>query len=164
MSNTAHSIILLRTDVYHADFQVLVKALDAEFWVRYPDTQQNFEPYNKVDDTARVVLALVNGTAAGCGCFRPMTLHTGVAEIKRMYVAPTHRNRGIAGQVLAELERWAREEGFAWLRLETGIRQPEAIAVYQKAGYVLIPNFPPYVGVQESICMEKKLAPYHRGV
>ena len=157
MNASNSNLTLLRTEITHRDFQTLVKQLDDEFWIRYPDTQQNFEPFNKLDGQARVVLAIVAGTAAGCGCFRPMKGEPSVAEIKRMYVAPAYRNQGIARQVLASLEQWALQEGFQCARLETGIRQPEAIAVYQRAGYTIIPNFPPYVNVEESICMEKKL-------
>ena len=78
-------------------------------------------------------------------------------EIKRMYVRPDRRGTGIASTVLSELEKWAREEGYEQSVLETGVKQPEAIALYSRAGYKHIPNFPPYVEVKESVCMKKKL-------
>lgn len=136
-------------------FQALIKELDQEFWVRYPDTQQNFEPYNKVDESARVIIATWSGQAIGCGCFRPRPGST--VEIKRMYVKPSQRGQGIAKILLQQLEAWAISEGYGQAILETGIRQPEAIHVYQHSGYRVIPNFPPYENIQESICMAKML-------
>ncbi|MFZ5973236.1 MAG: GNAT family N-acetyltransferase [Bacteroidota bacterium] len=148
---------VIRVTHDHPDFQTLITELDREFWVRYPDVQQHFEPFNKIDGSARVVLAYVATTAVGCGCFRPMNGAPRAAEIKRMYVKPDFRNRGIARKVLQELECWAVEEGFDEAKLETGLRQPEAIATYRKSGYEQIPNFEPYVGVDISICMRKQL-------
>lgn len=141
----------------HPDFKLLIVELDKEFWVRYPTTQQNFEPFNKVDSTCRTVLAYHNSVPVGCGCFRPK--EDGAAEIKRMYTVPAFRNNGIARRVLKALEDWAFTEGFTRSILETGNNQPEAIAAYQKSGYHRIPNFPPYENVIESICMEKNLRP-----
>ena len=80
-----------------------------------------------------------------------------VIEIKRMYVARLFRSRGVGKMILQKLEQWAKEEKFVQAKLETGIRQPEAIAAYEKSGYVRIPNFEPYVDVKESICMMKQL-------
>ncbi len=141
----------------HPDFRLLIEELDKEFWVRYPDTQQNFDPFNKVDQTCRVVLVYDQETAVGCGCFRSKPNQT--VEVKRMYVRPNWRNRGIAKKVLLELELQAIQEGFNRSILETGVKQPEAIQAYLKSGYQIIPNFPPYETVKESICMEKFLKP-----
>jgi GNAT superfamily N-acetyltransferase len=74
-----------------------------------------------------------------------------------MYVRPDRRGAGIASRVLAELEKWAEEERYTQSVLETGVKQPEAIALYLRSGYTQIPNFPPYVNVEESICMRKSL-------
>jgi putative acetyltransferase len=134
-------IVLKRTQYNDPHFKALIADLDKEFWVRYPDTQQNFDPYNKVDDNARVVLAYSKNTAVGCGCFRPM-MEQAVLEIKRMFVVSQVRGRGIARLILSELEKWGKEEGFSESKLETGTKQPEAIAVYKSAGYQEIPNYP----------------------
>ena len=139
----------------HPDFQHLISELDKEFWVRYPLTQQNFEPFNKVDESCRVILVYHDGRPFGCGCFRPKAEKT--VEIKRMYTVPDFRNKGIAKKVLSLLEEWAASEGFSRSILETGNNQPEAIAAYQKSDYHRIPNFPPYENVTESICMAKNL-------
>jgi len=137
-------------------FQTFCDQLNKEFRVRYPGSQHNFEPYNTVNDTSRVVIAYAGDIPAGCGCFRP-TEEKGTIEIKRMYVREDFRGLGIAKIVLIELEKWAVTEGFTHSKLETGVKQPEAIALYTRNGYQQIPNYPPYVGVDLSICMIKKL-------
>jgi GNAT superfamily N-acetyltransferase len=134
----------------------LIVDLDKELWDRYPDIQQNFAPLNFVDESFRVILAQDSERSVGCGCFRLMK-EKDVVEIKRMYVAPLFRSRGVGKRILSELERWAAEEGFVQAKLETGINQPEAIAAYEKSGYSRIPNFGPYVNMAESICMMKLL-------
>lgn len=145
-----------RSNNSNPDFQKFCEELDKEFWIRYPESKQNFEPYNKVNESARIMLAYDGHAAVGCGCFRPVTGLDGI-EIKRMYVRPEYRGSGIARRILSELERWAGEEGFSVSILETGIKQPEAIALYSRCGYTQIPNYPPYVDVKESICMKKEL-------
>jgi GNAT superfamily N-acetyltransferase len=74
-----------------------------------------------------------------------------------MYVVPEFRGRGISGQLLLELEKWAAEDGFRVIRLETGNKQPEAIALYLKRGYLPIAPYGPYVDEESSLCMEKQL-------
>lgn len=129
--------------------------LDNEFVVRYPFLQNVFTPFNLMNENARVVLAYDHTTSVACGAFRPMDENT--IEIKRMYTLPSFRNQGIGKRILMELEHWAKREGFSVSKLETGINQPEAIAAYEKSGYIRIAKFPPYVYVNESICMEKSL-------
>jgi GNAT superfamily N-acetyltransferase len=149
-------IHLKRTVSSDPDFQSLVIELDKELWIRYPAQQQEFAPYNKVDHTVRVTLAYLDNKPVGCGAFRP-TEEKGILEIKRMFVMPSARGRGIAKAILLELEQWGKEEGFTQSKLETGVNQPEAIAVYKKALYKQIPNYPPYADIAESICMAKAL-------
>ena len=74
-----------------------------------------------------------------------------------MYVKPESRGLGIAKLILSELEKWGKEEGFTQAKLETGNNQPEALAVYTGARYKIIPNYPPYSHIAESICMGKQL-------
>jgi GNAT superfamily N-acetyltransferase len=150
--------ILFRTTSQCHHFKQLVAALDAELWIRYPAIQQNFAPHNNIDDTARVVIAYSDYQAVGCGCFRPMD-QPGCIEIKRMYVSPDARGKGIARLILNELEIWAKSEGFRISKLETGFNQPEAISVYRRSNYEVIPNYPPYTNMTESMCMAKELAP-----
>jgi GNAT superfamily N-acetyltransferase len=96
-------------------------------------------------DVAVVLLARDDdGTALGCGALR--ALGDGVAEVKRMYVVPAARGRGVSRAVLGALEDVARERGWTTLRLETGPMQPEAIGLYTSAGYRPIEAFGAYVG------------------
>jgi GNAT superfamily N-acetyltransferase len=74
-----------------------------------------------------------------------------------MYVLPEERNRGVASQILHELEIWARELSFRKCVLETGKKQPEAIALYMRNSYIRVANYGQYAGVQNSVCFEKNL-------
>jgi len=78
-------------------------------------------------------------------------------EMKRMYTVPAFRGKGIATMVLRELEKWAAELSYMKCVLETGKRQPEAIDLYKKNGYKIIPNYGQYIGVENSVCFEKSV-------
>jgi putative acetyltransferase len=80
------------------------------------------------------------------------------AELKRLFVSPTARGRGVADAILRTLEEHAATSGVEVLQLETGPLQPAAIALYLKRGYRHIPRFGPYVDDELSVCMEKTLA------
>jgi putative acetyltransferase len=79
------------------------------------------------------------------------------AELKRVFVAPSARGRGVARDILRAVEDFARSQGVSAIRLETGVAQPEAIALYEKVGYHHIPRFGQYVDDETSVCMEKPL-------
>ena len=83
------------------------------------------------------------------------------AEVKRMYVVKSARRKGIGRALLAELERQARGFGYRILRLETGNRQPEAVALYESCGFNRIPAFGKYIGNPVSICYEKAVTRDH---
>jgi GNAT superfamily N-acetyltransferase len=74
-----------------------------------------------------------------------------------MYTLPDHRGKRIAAEILTELEHWARELNYTACILETGKKQPEAIRLYERSGYTLIPNYGQYAGVENSVCMKKVL-------
>lgn len=137
------------------DFIHLVQLLDADLAVRDGAEHAFYAPFNKVHMIQHVLVASENNKAVGCGAFKPYDKKS--VEIKRMYVLPTHRNRGIAAAVLQQLEHWAKEEGYAAAVLETGKKQPEAIRLYEKCGYTRIPNYGQYAGVENSVCMRKEL-------
>jgi putative acetyltransferase len=101
------------------------------------------------------LLATTDGKPAGCGALVPGDLNT--AEIKRMFVAESARGAGVGRAILAALEKAAQKIGIAVIRLETGPRSPEAIALYESAGYRRIPNYGEYVGDEFSVCYEKQL-------
>jgi putative acetyltransferase len=78
-------------------------------------------------------------------------------EVKRMFVVEEKRGQGIASKVLIELEKWAKELHYEKCILETGVKQPEAIRLYEKSGYRRIPNYGQYKDVAASVCFEKRI-------
>ncbi len=148
-------IDIVRTAEDNADFLSLVELLDAELRIRDGEEHGFYAQFNKPVGLGGVVIAFDDGEPVGCGAFK--RYEEGVAEIKRMYVKPESRGRRIAALVLAELESWAAELGFTKCILETGHKQPEAIALYRREGYSVIPNYGQYVGVDNSVCLKKTL-------
>jgi GNAT superfamily N-acetyltransferase len=147
------AIKLLRTDSNNADFRKLVALLDSDLAVRDGAEHAFYAQFNKIDKIREVVVAYENEKAVGCGAFREYSMDA--AEIKRMFVRPENRGRGIAGQILTELESWAKELNYSECILETGLKQPEAIKLYQKSGYEKIPSYGQYLNVENSVCMRK---------
>jgi len=147
---------LIRTDARNTDFLDLVSLLDADLAERDGEEHGFYSQFNKVDDSYRVVLLFENEVPVACGGMKE--LFSGTAEIKRMYVLPDFRGRGLARLVLEELESWAAQLGFEKCLLETGKKQPEAIGLYVKCGYSIIPNYGQYRGVENSVCFEKILS------
>ena len=148
-------IILQRTDASNPDFLELVKQLDADLVTRDGDKHPFFAQFNKLDSIPYVVVAYENEMPVGCGAIKKYADE--VVEVKRMFTHLTARGKGVASFVLAELEKWAVELGFSACILETGVRQPEAIALYHKCGYQHIPNYAQYEASVSSVCFEKKL-------
>lgn len=148
-------ITIKRTNSDNLDFQTLVRELDKELTIRDGDEHDYYAQFNKIDAIKHVVVAYENDEAVGCGAIKSFDENS--MEVKRMFVPETQRSKGIATLVLRELERWASELGFAKCVLETGYKQPEAIRLYEKNGYSQIPNYGQYVGMDNSICFEKKL-------
>lgn len=146
-------IRLVRTDSIHSDFIVLVQLLDADLTQRDGDDHAYYHQFNTIVNLKQVVIAYKNNVAVGCGALKPFGADA--MEVKRMYVSPAHRGKGIATAILTELETWVTELGFTRCVLETGKKQPEAMALYQKSGYQVIPNYGPYAGVENSVCFEK---------
>ena len=149
------AIKIIRTDSEHPDFRTLVTLLDQDLAVRDGEEHAFYSQFNKIDKINHALLAYVENQPLGCGALRAYTEDS--VEVKRMFVLPEHRGQGIAGAVLSALETWAAELGFARCILETGKKQPEAIRLYQKSGYEIIPNYGPYEGMENSVCMEKML-------
>ena len=146
---------LTRTNSDNPDFTSLVSLLDADLKVRDGDDHAFYNQYNKVAGIKNVIVAHLDGVPVGCGAFKPYG-NTQV-EIKRMYVLPEYRGKGIAQAVLAELENWATELNYTQCILETGKAQPEAISLYAKSGYATIANYGQYTGVDNSVCFAKTI-------
>lgn len=148
-------IKLIRTTSEHPDFISLVRLLDADLAKRDGDEHSFYAQYNTIATLKHVVVAYDNSKAVGCGAVKEQA--PGVMEVKRMYVLPENRKGGVATLILTELELWAHELGYKTCVLETGKRQPEAIALYEKNGYRITPNYGQYIGVDNSVCFEKTL-------
>jgi GNAT superfamily N-acetyltransferase len=127
-----------------ADVQRLADAQQADLRARYDGGLEPGTPPSAADLAIVLVAREADGTAIGCGALREIA--DGVGELKRMYVVPSARGRGIAKVLLAALEDEARSRGWGTLRLETGPRQPEAIALYTGSGYRPIGAFGVYDG------------------
>ena len=150
-----NTITLTRTDSSDNDYRNLVTLLDADLRIRDGADHAFFAQYNKSDDIKNVIVCFEDGVAIGCGAFKYFS--NGVVEIKRMFVRPEFRGKGIASRILLELETWASELEYTACVLETGKKQPEAIALYVKSGYTKIPNYGQYANVESSVCMKKEI-------
>ena len=148
-------ITLQRTTSDNTDFQYLVPFLDAELRIRDGDDHAFFAQFNKTDQIRHVVVAYIDNQAVGCGAFK--VYNEKIAEIKRMFVLSDFRGKGIASHILTELEKWASEVHYTEAILETGKNQPEAIALYQKMGYHIIPKYGQYENAESSVCMKKMI-------
>ena len=144
---------LKRTNSGDKDFQELVRELDKELKIRDGEDHSFFAQFNKIDMIKHAVVAYHDAKPVGCGAIKPYDGKT--IEVKRMFVPLEHRGCGIASLVLQDLEKWTAELGFEKCILETGEKQPEAIKLYHKNNYKVIPNFGQYANVESSICFEK---------
>ncbi|MBK8341588.1 MAG: GNAT family N-acetyltransferase [Flavobacteriales bacterium] len=146
---------LVRTDASDPAFQELVAELDKDLAIRDGKDHAFYAQFNRIDSIRHAVVVMHGTLPVGCGAFK--AFDGDAVEIKRMYVPPAHRRKGIASLVLRELEQWAHELGHQRCVMETGKMQPEAIALYTKSGYRVIPNYGQYIGVESSVCFEKQL-------
>jgi GNAT superfamily N-acetyltransferase len=141
--------------------QSLMAGLDEDIMRRYPGEPTNGIDVSEFEAAGGVfVVCYVNDMPVACGAFRPFE---GSAEIKRMYVVPQLRGRGLARATLDFLEAEAARRGFSRAILETGRIMTEALGLYRSRGWKEIPVFGPYVGDPKSICFEKYLAKLVQG-
>jgi putative acetyltransferase len=148
-------IKLIKTDSGNKDFIELVSLLDEDLSIRDGEDHSFYAQFNKITDIRNVIVAYHNELPVGCGAVKKYA--DGTAEVKRMYVRPGFRRQGIARMIVSELEAWSSELGFHTLILETGKAQPEAIGLYMKIGYTIIPNYGQYEQVENSVCMKKEI-------
>ena len=148
-------IRILRTDSTNPDFIKLVKFLDADLAKRDGDDHSFYAQFNTVDRLKNVIVLFDDDKPIGCGAMKQFAPR--VMEIKRMYTSVENRGRGVATRILKELEMWAKELEYERCVLETGKRQPEAIALYKKNGYQTIPNYGQYANMENSVCFAKEL-------
>lgn len=146
----------------------LLDRFQRELLARYDDPDDEYQPTPAppfAPPAGRFLLLEVDGAAAGCAGVRDCGAGPeGTAELKRMYVVPEHRGRGLSRRLLAAAEDAARELGYRTLWLETGTAQPEAMVLYASAGYHLIPNYGPWADSPLSRCYARALDAHGPGV
>ena len=147
--------LIQRTNAENIYFRELVALLDEFLAKRDGEDHPFYAQFNKLDDIQNAVICSNEIMPIGCGAFKKYNETT--VEIKRMFVKPSFRGKGAATRVLQELEKWAIENDYRSAILETVKTQPEAVALYTKNGYSIIPNFGQYINVENSICMHKIL-------
>lgn len=148
-------IKIKRTSSSEIDFQHLVSELDGELSTRNGETNEFFAQYNKIDQIKNVIIATIDNKPVGCGAMKAYDSDT--MEIKRMFVPIEMRGKGIAVHILKNLEKWAKEMNYSKCILETGNKMLEAIRLYEKSNYKVVPNYGQYNGIEDSICFEKHL-------
>jgi GNAT superfamily N-acetyltransferase len=156
--NDAMSLSITAEPFDSADAQRLIAALDAGLAELYPPEQRfgpNLKAQHLEGGRGTFLVARDGGHAVGSGAIRLIDAET--AEVKRMYVEPNQRGKGIGRAVLSSLEAVARQLGAQRLVLETGIHSPEALALYRRAGFAQIDCWGEYATSPTSVCMEKIL-------
>ena len=152
-------IVVARADILGPVAQELIGELNAEMTRLYPEpgaTHFRLDPDEVAEGNGAFLVAFRAGRPVGCGAVRRIEPDTG--EIKRMYVRPEERGRGISRVILAALEDQARSLGLSRVVLETGTRQHEAIGLYERAGYTRIPPYGEYISSSAtSVCYSREL-------
>jgi putative acetyltransferase len=144
-----------RTNSGNPNFRALERKLDEEMSAIYGEMQSKYTPHNIVTDL-KTILVYYGLSPIACGCLRP--IGNDLAEVKRVFVTPENRGKGISKIVMKELERWAVDCNIKALILETGSKHKAAISLYKSIGYGRIKNYDPYIGDTNSICMKKTLS------
>ncbi|MGI5824775.1 MAG: GNAT family N-acetyltransferase [Bacillota bacterium] len=137
------------------DFQKLNCLLDDDYYQRFGEIALKYRTYNSLKNICNFFTAYAENQPVGCACFKRLTTDT--AELKRVFVLPTHRKQGIAFLLVKECEAQAKQQGYKFMVLETGKEMPEAISLYQKAGYQFIDNFGAFAGDSICCCLKKAL-------
>lgn len=146
---------IIRTDSEDVNFQQLIKLLDEDLHNRYGAIQSTYSEHNKVDKINHVIVVLDKDRPVACGSYKKHDASS--VELKRMYVVKEYRRQGLAKLVVRELLKMAKEESYSDMLLETGIKQYEAIKLYESLGFCKVDNFSPYIGNTNSVCMKKHL-------
>jgi len=158
MSDKRSELIIERVDILSSTARELILALNAELSGRYPEQGAchfRLDADEVAEGRGAFMVAYRGERPIGCGAVR--RIEEGVGELKRMYVCFPERCRGVGRAILDALEAEARKLRIRKLVLETGIRNPEAMVLYERAGFSRIPPFGEYVGSPVSVCMEKEL-------
>jgi GNAT superfamily N-acetyltransferase len=144
----------IRTTSNNPDFQKLSALFDDYLVAIDGDEKDFFAQYNQIY-LDNVIVCYDDDAVVGCCAFKQNSKN--IAEIKRMFIHPDQRGKGIANTILTQIEVWAAELDFTTCILETSVKLKAAIALYQKFGYFEIPRYGQYIGVESSYCMKKEL-------
>ena len=151
-----------RVPITHPDAQALIEAVQAEYVARYGGQDESpIDPADFEDPLGRFYVGYLDGAPVATGAWRRSSVKALgavlTAEVKRMYVVPGAQRRGVARRMLAHLEATAAGAGVDVMVLETGMKQPEAIALYTSSGYEPIPGFGYYCGSELSRCFGRRI-------
>lgn len=148
-------IEVVKTNSSNKDFIYLVEKLDKDLAIRDGEEHSFYAQFNSISIIKYAIVLYFNGLPIACGAIKEFDSTT--MEVKRMYVPEEYRNKGFATKVLKSLENWSNELNYKYLVLETGVKQPEAIRLYKKNGFSIIPNYGQYIGIKNSVCFKKEI-------
>lgn len=151
-------MIFKHTDGSNTDFVALCHELDAylNHIVGGEENRAQYIPYNSLDDDVYdAFVAYDCDQAVGCAAIKRYDDES--AEVKRVFIREEYRGQKISKELMKLLEQTAKEQGYSCLLLESGEILVEAMALYRKTGFTVIPNYGPYVDMPESVCMKKEL-------
>lgn len=149
------SLEILNIDSKNIDFMKLIKLLDDDLNERYGELQKQYNKHNQVDYINDVVIIYMDEVPVACGAFKEHNIDD--IELKRIFVKKENRRQGLSKLIISELEKLGRSKRYKYALLETGIKQHEAINLYENTGYEIIDNYKPYIGNANSVCMKKSL-------
>jgi putative acetyltransferase len=156
VSAKSHELSIEVRDPRGTDARALIAELDAYLNALYPPQNNYLDPADELAKAhVRFVVASRGGEPVGCGAVKSMPEHYG--EIKRVFVRPAGRGHGVARRIMSDLESHLVANGITEARLETGIHQGEALALYEALGYRRIGRFGEYRDDPLSIFMAKRL-------
>ena len=152
-----NELVITNEDPFDDRCRLLLGELRSELAQKYPEEIEgtSFDPHDLAGAGSTFLLATLNGEPVGCGGIRPHD--PGTAEIKRMFVLSEARGKGVGRRILEQLESNGRQLGYSMLRLETGLKQPEAIALYESSGFRRAKCYGSFANNPLSICFEKVL-------
>lgn len=154
---TIASYAFVKTDGENPDFVALCRKLDIFLGsiVGVEKQKEQYDQYNQRDSIHDVIVIYHGKTPVGCGAYK---LYDGeTVELKRIFVEESARGLGLSRELVRRLEADARIAGFRYAVLETGYKLENAVNLYKKMGYKPIPNYGPYEGMEESLCLSRKL-------
>ncbi len=149
------TVVLERLDPGSDHALALIAELDGYLLGLYPPESNHLDSVEELSRPhVHCIGAFENSRAIGCGAVK---LLDGYAEIKRIYINPKYRGKGVGGRILSELEDISRHAGLDIVRLETGVRQPQAMLLFESKGYCKTGRFADYPDDPLSVFMKKRL-------